>query len=133
MGLGDRIAEKPRSPGRSYAPILRGEEVEWTDEMGYEMEGCRSFRTEEWKIVLRRMPDGPTELYDMKNDPMERFNLSGEPKFAAIEKEMTAKLEAFFNEYAEPKYDIWKGGESKSRRFVPNDADGFKTGATWEK
>lgn len=121
MGFANRIPKKPALPGHSLAPILKGEEVEWTDEMAYEFEGTRSFRTDDWKIVLRKFPDGPSELYDMVNDPHERFNLFGQPEHAAIQTEMIAKLEAYFNQWADPQYDIWHGGRSKSRRLVPNE------------
>ena len=118
MGLKNRIPTKPKLPGRSFAAVLRGKQVEWETKMFYEMESCRSVRTENWKLVARRSPDGPTELYDMANDPHERMNLFGQPECAAIQKEMMKKLGDFFDEYADPEYDIWKGGRSKARRLV---------------
>jgi arylsulfatase A-like enzyme len=118
LGLKDRIPSKPKLPGRSFAATLRGEEVEWETAMFYEMESCRSVRTENWKYVARRSPDGPTELYHMANDPHERFNLFGQPQYATIQQEMAQRLDTFFNEYANPEYDIWKGGRSKARRLV---------------
>ncbi len=121
MGLENRIPEKPKLPGHSFAPILRGDEMEWVNEMGYEMENCRSFRTDDWKYVARRSPTGPSELYDMKGDPNERFNLFGQPEHAEIQEEMAGKLDNFFNTYADPKYDIWNGGGSKCRRLLPNE------------
>lgn len=123
MGLANRIPTKPKLAGRSFAPILKGKAMNWETKMAYEMESCRSFRTEDWKIVLRKSPAGPSELYDMKNDPHERFNLFGQPDLAAIQGEMEKKLKAFFDEYADPKYDIWHGGVSKARRLVPNETD----------
>jgi arylsulfatase A-like enzyme len=120
LGLQDRIPIEPKSPGRSFAPVLQGKSVEWDSRMAYEMESCRSFRTDDWKIVLRQSPSGPSELYDMQHDPHERFNLFGQPEHAAIQAEMEQKLYAFFNEYADPKYDIWNEGTSKARRLVPD-------------
>ena len=120
MGLKNRIPTKPESPGRSFAPVLKDEKIEWESKMAYEMESCRSFRTENWKIVLRKSPTGPSELYDMKNDPNERFNLFGQSEHADIQAEMEKKLSTFFNQYADPKYDIWNGGISKAGRLVPN-------------
>jgi len=118
MGLKERIPTKPKLPGRSFAAALRGEKIDWGTAMFYEMESCRSVRTEKWKYVARRSPDGPTELYDMASDPHERFNLFGQPELASVQKQMAAKLDAFFEEYADPQYDIWKGGRSKARRLV---------------
>ncbi len=117
LGLENRIPKKPVSPGRSYADVLRGKEIDWETAMFYEMEGCRSARSENWKYVERRDPVGPSEFYDMKNDPYERVNLFGQPQYAEVQKQMRDKLNQFFNKYADPQYDIWKGGRSKARRL----------------
>lgn len=118
LGLSRRIPGKPKLPGRSFAPVLRGEKIAWETAMFYEMEGCRSVRTENWKYVARRQPAGPSELYDMAHDPHERFNLFGQPQHADVQNKMAARLDAFFEEYANPEYDIWKGGRSKARRLL---------------
>lgn len=123
IGLANRIPQSPASPGRSFAPVLKGDTIPWNNEMGYEFEGCRAFHTDDWKIVLRKNPAGPSELYDMKNDPMERFNLFGQVETAKIQSEMIHKLNTFFDQYADPEYDIWKGGRSKSRRLVPGETE----------
>jgi arylsulfatase A-like enzyme len=118
LGLKARIPTQPKLSGRSFAPALHGESIDWETAMYYEMESCRSVRTDDWKYVARRSPDGPTELYDMQHDPHERFNLFGQPRHASIQAAMAKKLDAFFEEYADPQYDIWKGGRSKARRLV---------------
>ena len=120
LGLGHRMPQTPRSPGRSFAPVLRGGTVEWANEMIYEMEGCRAYRNDDWKIVLRRFPTGPSELYDMKNDPHERFNLYGQAGLEEIQAAMEKTLEDRFNAAADPQYDLWKGGRSKAKRHVPD-------------
>lgn len=119
LGMSHRLPDTPgqRLSGRSYAPVLRGETQEWETAMYYEMEGCRSVRTEDWKLVLRRSPDGPAELYDMVNDPHERMNLWGQPHVEEVQRQLTAQLNTFFSEYASPEYDIWNGGRSKARRL----------------
>ena len=116
MGLKNRIPTKPELPGRSYADALRGKKIDWETAMFYEMESCRSLRTENWKYVARHNPDGPGELYDIIADPDERFNLFNQPEHTAIQKQLAVKLDKFFNKYADPKYDIWNGGISKARR-----------------
>lgn len=121
LGLGHRIPAEANLPGRSFAPVLRGGELAWEDGMVYEMEGCRAYRNADWKIVLRRFPDGPSELYDLAEDPHERFNLFGQPSHAGIQAELTAKLEATFAKYADPQYDLWRGGRSKAKRHVPDE------------
>lgn len=119
MGLKERIPTAPKLPGRNFAPLLRGEEIPWETEMYYEMESCRSVRTEKWKYVERHSPDGPGELYDMEIDPMERFNLYGQDGHEEKQKELGGMIRTFFDQYADPKYDIWKGGGSKARRHHP--------------
>ncbi len=118
MGLAERIPRQPKLPGRSFAPILRGDDIQWDTAMFYEMEGCRSVRTENWKYVARREPDGPSEFYDMQNDPLERFNLYGQSQFADVQHQLEARLHAFFATYADPQYDLWQGGRSKAHRLV---------------
>jgi hypothetical protein len=54
----------------------------------------------------------------IKNDPHERFNLYGQPKQQQIQAQLAQRLDAFFQKYADPQYDIWHGGKSKARRLV---------------
>lgn len=121
LGLAHRLPTEANLPGRSFAAALKGEPVSWTNEMIYEMEGCRSYRDDRWKIVLRRFPDGPSELYDLQTDPHERFNLFGQPDLAMKQAEMIAKLEAKFGTYADSQYDLWKGGRSKAKLHTPRE------------
>ena len=119
IGLKHRIPDQPNQKlsGRSYAAALRGESIEWQTAMYYEMESCRSVRTENWKYVARRSSDGPSELYDMAADPHERINLFGQPQHTAIQNQLAKQLDDYFEEYANPEYDIWKDGRSKARRL----------------
>ena len=117
MGLKNRIPTKPKLSGRSFARVLKGEDIDWETAMFYEMEGCRSIRTDQWKYVARRSPDGPSELYDMTRDPNERFNLFGQKSHTETQHRLAARLDEFFNEYADPQYDIWNGGRSKAQRL----------------
>jgi arylsulfatase A-like enzyme len=112
LGLG---REKPaKSPGRDYSDVLLGKTIPWQDVVFYEMENTRAIRTDAWKYVARH-PDGPFELYDMKADPRERFNLFGQPKLGPVQEDLARRLDAFFAEYADPQYDLWRGGRSKAR------------------
>ena len=117
LGFGGKMPQTPKSPGRDFSPVLSGKSVEWDNTVFYEMESCRAIRTEGWKYVAR-FPNGPFELYDMKADPMERFNLYGQPDADTKRAELDAQLNAFFDRYADPKYNIWKGGKSKAKRLV---------------
>lgn len=118
LGLGEKLPKQPKSPGRDFSPILRGQSLSnWDNTIFYEMETCRAIREQRWKYVSR-FPDGPIELYDMEADPQERFNLYGQPNMLVITNQLSAKLDAFFKTYADPKYDIWKGGGSKAKRVA---------------
>ena len=97
--------------------LLRGETIPWDNVMFYEMETVRAVRTDDWKYVAR-FPAGPFELYDMKRDPMERTNLHDQPGTEAKRVELAGRIDEFFNRYADPKWDIWKGGGSKAKRHT---------------
>jgi arylsulfatase A-like enzyme len=116
MGLADRMPGKPESPGRDFSPVMKGERVAWDNVVFYEMESCRAVRTESWKYVAR-VPNGPFELYDLRVDPQERFNLYGQPGTEAVRHELAQRLEQFFARYADPQYDLWKEGRSKASRL----------------
>jgi arylsulfatase A-like enzyme len=113
LGLGDRMPTRPKSPGRDFSPVLRGERVAWDNVMFYEMETVRAVRTDDWKYVAR-FPDGPFELYHMKADPRERFNLYGQPGTESKRAELAGRIDEFFGQYADPQYDVWHGGRSKA-------------------
>ncbi|MFW6163044.1 MAG: sulfatase/phosphatase domain-containing protein, partial [Planctomycetota bacterium] len=77
----------------------------------------RAVRTADWKLI-RRHPDGPDELYHLAADPGEQKNLYDEPAHAERRQALQARLDAFFARYAEPRYDLWKGGRSKTGRIT---------------
>lgn len=103
----------PQSPGRDFTPLLRGESAEWDDVVYYEMENVRTIRTRTWKYTHRH-PEGPHELYDLEHDPHEWVNLYGQPQHVSMQQELALRLEAFFAEHADPRYDLYHGGGSKS-------------------
>ena len=117
LGLGAKMPQKPKSPGRDFSAALLGQTIPWDNVTFYEMESCRAIRTDDWKFVAR-FPNGPYELYDMKADPRERFNLYGQPGTDAKRAELAKRLDDFFARYTDPQYDIWKGGRSKAKRLV---------------
>lgn len=117
LGLNDKLQTKPKSPGRDYSPVLAGRDVAWDNVVFYEIEVARAIRTDAWKYVERH-PDGPFELYDLAADPRERFNLFGQPQHADQQRQLADRLAAFFAEYVDPQYDLWRGGRSKAGRLV---------------
>jgi len=103
VGLGP---PPPGLPGRSFAPVLRGEadagreDVVVCDEYG----PVRMVRTSDWKYV-HRYPYGPHELYDLVNDPNEQRNLYGVEGQAERIVDLKSRLEAWFVEYVDPALD----------------------------
>ncbi len=113
LGLKDKMAAKPESPGRDYTPILEGRDLEWDNVTFYEFENTRCIRTDTHKLTLRH-PDGPNELYDLVHDAGERVNLFHDSARVGTRTALSKRLHAFFARYADPKYDLWKDGGSKT-------------------
>ena len=103
LGLKEKTPQKPPLPGRSYSGTLNGKHDAWDEIVFFEFENTRAVRTAEWKYI-GRFPDGPNELYDLKNDPGERRNVVDQPAHAAQQKELRGRLDEFFNRYADPRY-----------------------------
>jgi arylsulfatase A-like enzyme len=98
--------EAGRLPGRSFAGLLRsgrpGPEgsVVVYDEYGY----ARMIRTRDWKYV-HRFPDGPHELYDLREDPGEERNVAGEAGQSGRVRAMREDLDGWFERYAVAELD----------------------------
>ena len=54
----------------------------------------------------------------MRNDPGERENVIEKPRCADVRRDLSARLEAFFGRYVDPRYDLWRGGRSKAGRIL---------------
>ncbi|MEZ4868125.1 MAG: sulfatase-like hydrolase/transferase [Caldilineaceae bacterium] len=95
-----------RLPGRTFAPLLRGEALQEHEHIVvYDEYGpVRMVRTRAWKYV-HRYPYGPHELYDLINDPGERQNLVDEPAYLPRRAEMKERLEEWFVHYTDPQLD----------------------------
>jgi len=106
-------------PGRSYAPALVGEELDWGEEVTFhEYENARTIRTSKWKFT-KRFPDGPDDLYDLEDDPGERENVIVDPQHEAVAEQLSRKLKAFFERYSSPQHDLWRGGTTKAGKVIP--------------
>lgn len=68
---------KVRPPsGRSFLPLLKGEQVKIHDELFFQYSINRALRSGDWKLVSARQ--GPWELYNMKDDRTETQNLAAQ-------------------------------------------------------
>lgn len=125
----------PNSPGKSFAPFLKGGQLgNWTKEVYYEQGESRGVSTKDysyWKRVNATNLDlGGTafhsaqgletpkfwhnEFYDLTADARQKNNLYNDSKYAGTIKELDTKLTQFFDKYTDPKYDLWKGGSAKA-------------------
>ena len=93
--------------GRSIAPLLRGEPVEWRDDVFYEyfadfpyqVPPSQAVRTDRWLYVEYDRGLSP-ELYDTLADPEQRVNLADDPAYAATRQELSQRLADLRREYA---------------------------------
>lgn len=128
VGMNDK--KMTGSPGRSFVPLLRGRVMNGHDAIYFEYMRTRAIRTKDWKLV-KRFPDGPNELYDLRKDPGEYNNLAEQKDFAEIQGDLEKQLKAFFYKYANIEFDVWRGGSAKAvmeyggrnefyKRYFPN-------------
>jgi arylsulfatase A-like enzyme len=81
---------------RSLVPLVRGDQVEWSDDIVCEFHGHhfpysqRMLRTDRYKLVVN--PESVNELYDLHRDPDELQNLYTLPDMHEIRQEMTGRL-----------------------------------------
>lgn len=109
-------SEIENSPGKSFAPLLRGETVEWENEVFFEYITTRVIQTPRWKYT-KRFLDAPDELYDLLADPGETNNLAADPAHRDVLAELGERLTGFFERYANPEFDPWRGGTGKALLF----------------
>jgi len=113
LGLDDKEPTELSLPGQDFSRKLLGHSIEWNNVMFYEYINTRAIRTDEWKLILRH-DTGPNELYNLTEDPGEWINLYNNKTYTEIQSKLSAQLTNFFDRYADPRYDLWKGGASKT-------------------
>ena len=105
------VKDTKARPGMSFAPLLRGESMEGRkaayiyDEYGT----VRMVRTKKDKYV-QRAPFGPHEYFDLENDPHEADNRYENEADQERILELKRNLDAWYVEYANPKYDGTRQG-----------------------
>jgi len=104
LGMAHREADD--LPGRSFAPLLRGQEMAGRENVVvYDEYGpVRMIRDAEWKYV-HRCPYGPHELYHLAEDPNEETNLVDGDEHGERVESMRAGLAEFFLRYVDPSLD----------------------------
>lgn len=80
--------------GRSILPLLQGRSLEWDNDLYAEYKELRTYRTQEWKLVMDFSGKGNHELYNLSSDPGEKQNRFGsrEPDVVRQRKLLTGRL-----------------------------------------
>jgi len=101
----DLAGVKPKAAmhGRSFAPLLHGQTpADWRKDWLYEyyeypgphsVRANRGVATERYKYIHYYTNPVEYELYDLQSDPEERKNLTDDPQYADIRKQLAARLE----------------------------------------
>ena len=124
LGMSNRLPNDPPLPGRDFSNELQNaNSVEVKDEaVFYEFERLRCIRTRDWKYVHRH-PNGPHELYHLTDDPDEFTNLVTFEEHQDTRQKLKQRLDAYFTQYAEPRFDMWNGGGSQTAVYVGIDEE----------
>ena len=103
----------PQADGRSWKPLLNNKPSGWRTSFFYEYNyeaqfpytpNVRAIRTAEWKYIHYPHGDGSpdrhkAELYDLRQDPLERRNLIDDPAHAGRVRELKAQLQALMKKH----------------------------------
>ncbi|MCZ7525635.1 MAG: sulfatase-like hydrolase/transferase [Acidimicrobiia bacterium] len=113
LGIDD--VEVGSSPGRSFAPLLVGEPLPgWAEEVYFEAETARTVRTPTHRFTKQLDGTGPDELFDLVADPEQWDNVAGRPEHEAVVGELGGRIDRFWDRYADPRYDLWRGGTAQA-------------------
>lgn len=87
---------------RSLAPLLRGGREPLYDFVtGYFTGAQRALRSGDWKLI-HYPPIGKTQLFNLREDPGERHDLSSDPAQRQRMERLRAQLEAWLREHGDP-------------------------------
>ncbi|MCA9248230.1 MAG: sulfatase-like hydrolase/transferase, partial [Planctomycetales bacterium] len=107
-----------KSPGNSYVGMLSNKlHGDWDEDIYYEFENVRAIRTPGWKYI-ERFGQSPNEFYNCAQDPGETKNLIDDPNHSALIGLLRDRMHRWFADVADPKWDIWNGGRSKSHLMM---------------
>ena len=93
-------------PGRSFAPLLRGDDMGERESIFVfdEYGPVRMIRSREWKLIWR-YPAGAHELYNVIEDPDEHENLFNKPGLASLIADLRRELDEWYATYVYPDID----------------------------
>lgn len=139
----DTAEALPTSQGRSFRPLLRGEQVEdWPDAAYYRYwehddpihaaPAHYGIRTRDFKLIYYygaglgvpgasdHVFEPEWELYDLKSDPAELRNVAADPDYAAIKADLEVKLAEYQERYADEPYT---GEKTPRPEWGPHDEE----------
>jgi len=95
--------------GRSLAPLLRGDSVNWRSDVFCEhlcelfptIPQSEGIRTERWKYLRYRQHPNSEELYDLSADPREEFNLAGQRRYSQELVKLRARCDEMISRLSE--------------------------------
>ena len=119
---GTEASDAQQMEAKSIRGLVEGDDIEWDDVVFMEQEETRSIRTPQWLFMKRFAPspyDFGNELYDLINDPLERNNIADDPAYTETVAALSDRVDAFFAEHCNPKWDLWSGGVVKSNSSRP--------------
>lgn len=92
--------DAPAYPGRSYRPQLveAAGAADWEQVQICEYADVRMVRDERHKLV-RRLPDGPDLLFDLREDPRETRDVADDPAYGDVAGRLDGRLTAAFDTY----------------------------------
>lgn len=109
------------SPGKTFTPMLTQRKSKAIHEdIFYEQTETRAIRTKKY-VYWKRMDQnfGDDELYNMVDDPLQNINIIGQKEYQAVVADLDERLQAFHQQYADPKYNLWLGGIAKGTLSYP--------------
>lgn len=122
LGLSSAAAGQ-NTASRDLAPILRGEKLAWENAVFMEQEETRAVRTDEWLYMKRfqgsRKYPFQDALFNPKKDPDEKRNLIDDAQYLDVASLLSSRIERFFGQFSDPRYDLWHGGSAKSNTDKP--------------
>ena len=97
--------------GRSLTPLLVNDKTNLNRDAillehlwdNPDIPSSEAIRTERWKYFRYRLINAPEELYDLKNDPLEKKNLASDMKYAKILARLRKECEAIALKYQSEK------------------------------
>ena len=99
--------QDPALAGRSFAGILRGEDLQWENKIFSEYAYVRTIRTKKVKYIQKA--DGHVdEMYDLEKDPGERRNVYAAAEYASEAGRLKDELSTWFAKRGAPPIEQWR-------------------------